>query len=130
MPDSKKYPHDNVYARIKPSPIHGVGVFAIRDIPKGTDVFRGEIRRFVEVPIREVESADPELQKLYEDFCGRNGENYSCPDSFNNLTPSWHLNHSKTEVNSLCDEKGRILTLRDIKKGEELLLDYSKYEEW
>jgi len=130
MTDTKKYPHDNVYARIKPSPIHGVGIFAILDIPKGTDVFRGEIRRFVEIPAKEVEGADPELKKIYDDFCGRNGKNYSCPDSFNNLTPSWYLNHSKTEANSVCDEKGRIITLRDIKKGEELILDYSKYEEW
>ena len=35
----RKLPHEGVYTRIKPSNIHGVGVFAISDIPKGTYVF-------------------------------------------------------------------------------------------
>ena len=26
----------NIYCRLKPSPVHGIGVFAIRDIPKTT----------------------------------------------------------------------------------------------
>jgi hypothetical protein len=32
-------PHDDVYTRLQCSPIHGVGVFAIRDVPKGTNIF-------------------------------------------------------------------------------------------
>jgi len=44
---TKRAPHDAVYARIGPSSIHGVGVIAIRDIPAGTVVFRGESERIV-----------------------------------------------------------------------------------
>lgn len=32
-------PHERVFARLGISPISGVGVFAIRDIPQGTDLF-------------------------------------------------------------------------------------------
>jgi hypothetical protein len=35
-------PHSNVFVRLQASPLHGVGVFAIRDIPKGAYVFLGD----------------------------------------------------------------------------------------
>ena len=31
---------NNIYCRLKPSKIHGVGVFAIRNIPKNTNPFK------------------------------------------------------------------------------------------
>ena len=40
-------PHDKVYSRIKPSPLHGIGVFAIKGIPKGTYVFQDENEEMV-----------------------------------------------------------------------------------
>ena len=30
---------ERVYCKLAPSPIHGVGIFAIKDIPKGTNPF-------------------------------------------------------------------------------------------
>ena len=36
---SRELPHCAVYARLAVSPIEGVGVFAIRPIPAGTDIF-------------------------------------------------------------------------------------------
>lgn len=35
----KGLPHQQVYTRLKPSKIHGVGVFAIRPIPKNTRLY-------------------------------------------------------------------------------------------
>jgi hypothetical protein len=35
-----KLPHIGVFVRLKPSRLHGIGVFAIRDIPRGTYVFQ------------------------------------------------------------------------------------------
>ena len=53
-------PHSNLYTRIRAS-AHGVGVFAIRDIPAGTALFRGDVGVIVRVPRTTVEKiADPE----------------------------------------------------------------------
>jgi len=35
----KNFPHEEVYTRLGVSNIHGVGVFAIRDIKKDTSIF-------------------------------------------------------------------------------------------
>jgi len=66
-----KPPHYNVYTRLKPSKIHGVGVFAIRDIPENTPVFNPEepVEEEFIVSKKEVKKLDPEVQKLYQDFC-------------------------------------------------------------
>lgn len=41
-------PHDDVYTRLGPSKVHGVGVFAICDIPKGTfvSIVSESVKRF------------------------------------------------------------------------------------
>src|ERR1700722_14347341 len=31
---------ENVYCRLQPSKVHGIGIFAIRDIPKGKNLFK------------------------------------------------------------------------------------------
>ena len=38
---SHAYPHCNLYTRLKAC-AHGVGVFAIRDIPAGMRLFKGD----------------------------------------------------------------------------------------
>ena len=40
-------PHDGVWARIGVSKIHGVGAIAIRDIPRGTNVFPNDQREIM-----------------------------------------------------------------------------------
>ena len=45
------------YVMPKASPTHGIGVFAIRDIPKGTrNIFSKGIGEWIKVPISEVEA--------------------------------------------------------------------------
>jgi hypothetical protein len=44
---SVRSPHEGVYTRIGRSRTHGVGVIAIRPIPRGTLVFGGESERVV-----------------------------------------------------------------------------------
>jgi hypothetical protein len=39
MSDEIIPPHQGVYVRLRPSKLHGVGVFAIREIPPGTNLF-------------------------------------------------------------------------------------------
>ena len=68
-----KKPHFNIYTRIAVSniPGAGVGVFAICDIPKDTNLFEGDQSQFLwfdEMDL-EIEKQPHEIQKLYEDFC-------------------------------------------------------------
>jgi hypothetical protein len=121
-------PHEGVYTRIRPSALSGVGVFAIRDIPKGTSVFGNDDSPTVSIDALAIDSLPPAIKKLYEDFCVLQGDKYECPVSFNDLTPSWYLNHS-SEPNVAPDSELRFYATRDISCGEELTSDYDSYSE-
>jgi SET domain-containing protein len=131
----KNLPHYNVYTRLRPSKIHGVGVFAIRKIKKGTSIFPGD-----EAPIRWVKGRYlrkllPELCRLYKDFSiiKDNGETYGCPSSFNQLTVAWFLNkprpRKKPNVGCSGEPEYMFYALRDIAIGEELTVDYRTFSE-
>lgn len=125
-----KLPHDGVYTRLKPSPIHGVGVFAIRDIPKGTNIFGNDENKIIWIDESEIKNIDSELKRLYDDFCVVKNGKYACPKNFNMLTVGWYLNESKENPNVKCTDDGYdFIAIRDIKQGEELLVDYSTYSE-
>ena len=128
-----KRPDEGVLTRLGPSPIHGIGVFAIVDIPAGTDIFseKGSTDDdFLEVPEAEVRAMpDGPIKKLYFDFCVLDDGTFYCPKSFNEMTPSWYLNSSK-EPNCKAESEGiYFVPLRDIKAGEELTVDYDTYSE-
>ena len=127
-------PHVGVYTRLKPSTIHGVGIFAIRDIPKGTSLFQGDTNKIVWIDKDKYDNLDDdELKRIYKDFCvyKRNKLKLMCPDNFDNLTPSWYINDSKDNPNVKCieNEDYNFITIRKIKKGEELLVDYDTYSD-
>jgi hypothetical protein len=131
---SNAQPHSGVYARLKRSNTHGVGVFAIRCIPKGANLFAGDTSKMVKMKQADLEALDPELRSLYEDFCVINDEEYYCPDNFNNMTMGWYLNHSKEDSNVRCvvaaDKMDyEFFSMRRIEKGEELLVDYETYSD-
>ncbi|MFA5109341.1 MAG: SET domain-containing protein [Patescibacteria group bacterium] len=123
-----KLPHSNVYTRLAPSKINGIGVFAIKDIPKGKDVFVGDNSKIVWIDKKDIRKQSPEIQKMYNDFCIVKGDKYGCPDNFNNLTVGWYLNNSQ-KPNVRCNKNYDFITLRLIKKGEELAVDYSAYSD-
>ena len=121
-------PHDRVYARLQASSLSGVGVFAIRNIPKGTYIFEPDDAVLISIRKSETEHLTPTLRRLYEDFCVLKGETYQCPSSFNNLTPSWYLNTSENP-NVAADSSLKFYAVRDIQPGEELTADYSTYSD-
>jgi len=127
--EDKSLPHEGVYARIKRSGTHGVGVFAIRKIRKGTKVFGSDNIGMVWPGEDSIKGLPKEIKELYTDFGVLKDGRYGCPPSFNQLTPAWYLNHSKTSPNVRCDSNYDFFALRDIKTGEELTADYSKYGE-
>ena len=70
----------------------------------------------------------PEIKRLYRDFCVVRDGVYGCPSNFNQLTVAWYLNHSATP-NVGADEEYHFFALRKIQKGEELTADYSTYSD-
>ena len=126
-------PHDGVYARIAPSKIHGVGVIAIRNIPKGTKIFPEDDSELIwkKRSALKLDKLPLEFKQLYNQFCliKDKGETYGCPKSFNLMTVAWYLNHSKNP-NVGCDEDYTFFALKDIEKGEELAADYHTYNEF
>lgn len=123
-----RLPHKNVYARLKSSAIHGVGVFAIRPIPKGSYIFANDDEELLWISARELRGLDAEQRRLYDDFCIIRGDLYGCPRDFNKLTPSWYFNESDSP-NVACDENFRFFARRHIRKGEELTFDYDTYSD-
>lgn len=121
-------PHVGVYARLQASKIHGIGVFAIRNIPKGTYVFPQDDEELVWINKRELVGLSAELRKLYDDFCVIKGDLYGCPSDFNKLTPTWYFNESQTP-NVASDKEFRFFATRLVKKGEELTVDYDSYSD-
>ena len=123
-----KLPHNQVYARISRSKINGVGVKAIRPIKKGKYIFQGDNDDLIWVSRNKISKLPSEIKKLNIDFAIFKDGQFGCPVSFNLLTPAWYLNHSK-RPNVGCDSKYNFFALRNIKKGEELTVDYDTYSE-
>jgi SET domain-containing protein len=125
---SSKPPHIGVYARLGISRIHGVGVFAIAPIPKGTYIFPDDDEEIMWIQRCDLGQLSPEHRELYDNFCIIKGDLYGCPRSFNKLTPAWYFNESSAP-NVASDEVYRFFATRDIEKGEELTVDYDTYSD-
>lgn len=116
----------STYVMIKPSPLHGIGVFAIRDIPKGTrNIFSQGVGEWIKLTIAEVEALPKHSRDLVENHCLFDQDCYYVPDyGFKLVDLVIYLNHSdKPNVVSIND--GEFFeAIIDIKAGEELLVDY------
>jgi hypothetical protein len=123
---TKKAPHDGVFARIGPSQIHGVGVIAIRDIPRGTLVFQGESERVTWMSRAAVRRMAPAIRALYVDFGMVWGDQIGVPPTLNMLSVGWYVNHADTP-NVEAGDDGRFRALRRIRAGEELTADYRTF---
>jgi len=105
-------------------------VFAIKDIPKGTSIFETDKTKVIWVDKKTFKNVEPEIRKLYDDLCIIKGDRYGCPENFNSLTVGWYLNESMDNPNVEYAADYDFIASRNIKKGEELLVDYSKYSDY
>jgi FRG domain len=132
-PDGHPNPHLKVFTRLGQSKIHGVGVFAIASIKKGTPIFDGENLEMPWFEDKQVLKTPAKIRRLYKDFGVVKHDDpgwRGCPTSFNRLNPSWFLNEARNgkKPNVECNpETFEFRALRDIKLGEELLVAYEAY---
>jgi len=116
----------HTYVMIKPSPLHGIGVFAIRPIPKGTkNIFSEGMGEWIQVSKQEVESLPESSKDLIENHCLFDEDHYFIPEyGFKLVDLVIYLNHSEIPNVRSLNEGEQFEALRDIQEGEELLVDY------
>ena len=120
----------NTWVMIKPSPIDGIGVFALLDIPSGCrSMFSkaNEQEQWIPVTKTEVENLPAHAKALIENYCLYDADNYFVPDyGFKKMDLVNFLNHAN-EPNVISINDGEFFeAIRDIKKGEELFIDYGE----
>ncbi|MBC7949345.1 MAG: SET domain-containing protein [Chitinophagaceae bacterium] len=117
--------HDT-YAMLKPSLVHGIGVFAIRDIPKGCkNIFSRGHGKWVPVSINDVEKLPMSSRELIETYCLFDEDNYFIPDyGFKVVDMVNYLNHSGNPNIISINEGEDFEALKDIPAGAELLINY------
>jgi len=122
----------NTYCRLKPSKIEGIGIFAIRDIPKGVNPFYGSpIHKWHKIKPQDYKNLNKEIKKMIGDFFAmdKNGE-FSIPShALNGIDISFFLNTSNEPNIKTTDDGTNFTSIKKIKKGEELTVSYANYDQ-
>ncbi len=112
---------EKVYCRLAPSNIHGVGIFAIKNIPKGINPFDCSYMAQKAITINKDKIKNPEILTLLHDYHPTADITKQIVSDFpNQLIWSNYVNYTDNPNIELL-ENGEWSTLRDIEKGEELL---------
>ena len=124
-------PHHRVRARLGVSPIHGIGAFAIRPIPAGTNVFENDQRAIVWIEATAIDAlpeTSPE-RRFYHDFGIQRGDQIGCPAHFDLLSVGWYVNEPAPgeEANLTASATYEMFAARDIAEGEELTVRYDTF---
>ena len=129
--------NNDVYCRIKPSKKHGVGVFAIKDIPKNTNPFKVTGKecikqRIINISEEDANKLNKEVKKMLDDFYHKQDGVYGVPyRGLNSNDISFYMNTSKKPNVGFksIDNCSLVVfnTLKKIKKGEELLINYDEF---
>ncbi len=111
---------------IAPSKIHGVGVFALRAIPKGQKIYADMATKMFTLPHKEFRQLFPEVrEKLLEQWPQIvNGSHFAFPTT----KIQAYMNHGYgDEVNY---DAANDVVLKDISAHTEITEDYYKIEGW
>jgi len=122
----------NTWCRLRTSKIEGIGVIAVRDIPKGKNPFLGVKKRvWRKFKISDLKGLDKETLSLVDSFfvIHKNGIVWISESGLNGMDISYFLNNSKNPNVKTINDGEDFVTLKKIKKGEELTVAYSTYDE-
>ena len=132
-----KHLENDIYCRIGVSKISGVGVIAIRDIPKGVDPFKTlskEDENVIELDKDDIKKVDPNVKKIISDFFGNsNSKRFDILASGpNNINVSFYMNHSDKPNIDIIEKSNSnymgFVTNKNIKKGDEITINYNNYD--
>lgn len=120
----------NTWVMLRPSPVEGIGVFAIRDIPKGCRDMFGKpdaAEDWMTISKKEIRALPAHARFIVGNYCLYDEQNYYIPaHGFKKMDVSLFLNHAD-EPNIVSVSDGDYFeAIRDIKAGEELLVDYGQ----
>jgi len=122
--------NNHTYIMLKPSPVAGIGVFAIKNIPRGCrDMFsKPDVQdTWTKLSKVEVELLPQHAKLVIENYCLYDEENYYVPDhGFKKVDLSLFLNHSDNPNIISIEEGNYFEAIRDIANGEELFIDYGE----
>jgi SET domain-containing protein len=116
----------HTFAMLKPSPLHGIGVFAITAIKQGErKIFSSHEAEWIEVSKQEVDCLPSHAKALVENHCLFNETHYYIPEyGFKVFDLAVYLNHADQPNLKSVNDGEYFEALRDIEAGEELLIDY------
>lgn len=106
--------------RVAPSKVHGVGVFALKDLPKGSVLFADMMIKMYTVPYESFSEIYPEARQLILERWPQvvNGSRFCFPDT----RIQAYMNHSESpNYDAITDT-----VLEDIPAGTEITEDYRK----
>lgn len=115
-----------LYTELKPSTVcAGVGVFAIKDIPIGTDVFSNSRKdRLYSWNL----ITDDDVRTLIMRLCHTNEDGFYISDHPVNVGMSYYVNHHNDPNIAYDENNDTYYTIKNILKGQELLVSYKKEE--
>lgn len=113
-----------VTTRLGPSPVHGVGVFALRDMQKGRKLYAEEFPKLYTLPLSQFEKLHPEVSQylLIKFPTIAAGSKFAYPDT----RIQAYMNHSDDPT---YDNEEDVL-LKDVKSGEEIFENYRNIPGW
>jgi len=136
-----KHLENDIYCRLGVNKNNEVGVMAIKNIPKGTDPFKtlsknkDEINDVITLEEQDVKHLNKNVFKIIDRYFGSGkSKNYDILASGpNNINISFYMNDSKEPNVDIYDDQASeylsFTTNRLIEEGEELTIDYSKYDD-
>lgn len=114
---------EKIYCKLAPSKIHGIGVFAIKTIPKGTNPFKDSYMAQDSILIKKSKIGCEKIKSLLNDYHPNSteGDEYQIVSQYpNQLLWTNYINYSDTP-NVILRENGEWETVVEIKEGEEIL---------
>ena len=116
--------NDVAKVRLAPSQVHGIGVFAIRDIKRGERIYADAMPNMLDIPYKDFDKIHSEIREIILERFPRvvDGSQFMCPDTLMQL----YMNHQDNPNYDNKTDKAR----RKIKKGEEIFEDYKVIKGW
>jgi hypothetical protein len=121
--------YNDIFCKIAPSPIHGVGVFAIKEIPPNTVIFRRSIE-WEDLDKKFLDRIDSNVALLYRELLLDTKDNIKIrvpTKGFSSLDISFYVNHSIIPTAKYDIDNNFIVSSTKINIGDEITFNYKVF---